>query len=253
MLVVVLFGINQIKAQSDQKPVYYLVTYYKTDKDKTDEYLYLMKNYASKIWKEKMNAGDVTSYALYSVVATSDDEGYNLISVQSASSINDFTKSNTLELFKKGFPGIDEKTLSAIMKSYAALRSPVKTEILKQIDGLPTGIQPYYEMNFMKSLDGKQNEYVRQETEIFKPIHQEFIKNGNRSGWVFSQLIVPVSDGSKYNFVTANGFTDWDKSYSLTLDDYYKTYNKLFPKVAMPESARRAVKTEVWKLEINAK
>ena len=253
MLVVVLFGINQIKAQSDQKPVYYLDTYYKTDKDKTDEYLYLMKNYASKIWKEKMNAGDVTSYALYSVVATSDDEGYNLISVQSASSINDFTKSNTLELFKKGFPGIDEKTLSAIMKSYAALRSPVKTEILKQIDGLPTGIQPYYEMNFMKSLDGKQNEYVRQETEIFKPIHQEFIKNGNRSGWVFSQLIVPVSDGSKYNFVTANGFTDWDKSYSLTLDDYYKTYNKLFPKVAMPESARRAVKTEVWKLEINAK
>jgi hypothetical protein len=250
MLVVFAFGVNQIQAQSDQKPVYYLVSYYKTDKDKTDEYLNLVKNYASKIWKEKMNAGDVTSYALYSVVATSNDGGYNLISVQSSSSINDFTKSNTMDLFKKGMPGIDEKTLTSIMQSYISLRTPIKTEILKQVDGIPTGIQPYYEMNFMKSLDGKLGEYIRQEKEIYKPIHQEFINNGNRTGWVFSQLIVPVSDGSQYNFVTANGFSDWDKSYSLTLDDYYKTYNKLFPKAPMPATARTAVKTEVWKLEI---
>jgi hypothetical protein len=187
------------------------------------------------------------------VVASSDDEGYNLISVQTANSINDFTKSNTMDLFKKGMPGIDEKTLTAIMDSYISLRTPVKTEIYRQVDGIPTGIQPYYEMNFMKTLDGKLNEYVRQEKEVYKPIHNEFIKSGNRTGWSFSQLIVPVADGSKYNFVTANGFTDWDKSYSLTLDDYYKVYNKLFPKTTIPETARKAVKTEVWKLEINAK
>jgi hypothetical protein len=253
LVIVFVFGMNQINAQSDQKPTYYLVTYYKTDRDKTEDYLSLVKNYSSKIWKEKIKAGDVTSYALYSVVASSDDEGYNLISVQTANSINDFTKSNTMDLFKKGMPGIDEKTLTAIMDSYISLRTPVKTEIYRQVDGIPTGIQPYYEMNFMKSLDGKLNEYVRQEKEVYKPIHNEFIKSGNRTGWSFSQLIVPISDGSKYNFVTANGFTDWDKSYSLTLDDYYKVYNKLFPKTTIPETARKAVKTEVWKLEINAK
>ncbi len=250
MLVVFVLGYTQINAQS--KPVYYLVTYYKTDKDKTDEYLNLIKNYASKIWKEKIKAGDVSAYALYSVVATSDDEGYNLISLQASNSINDFTKSNTMELFKKGMPGIDEKTLNAITKNFTSIRTSIKTEIYRQVDGIPSGFQPYYEMNFMKATPGKENEYVRQEKEIYKPIHQEFINNGNRTGWGFSQLVVPVAEASKYNYVTSNAFADWDKSYSLTIEDYHKTYDKLFPKTTSPESARKIVKTEVWKLEISA-
>jgi hypothetical protein len=250
MLVVFVLGYTQINAQS--KPVYYLVTYYKTDKDKTDEYLNLIKNYASKIWKEKIKAGDVSAYALYSVVATSDDEGYNLISLQASNSINDFTKSNTMELFKKGMPGIDEKTLNAITKNFTSIRTSIKTEIYRQVDGIPSSFQPYYEMNFMKATPGKENEYVRQEKEIYKPIHQEFINNGNRTGWGFSQLIVPVAEASKYNYVTSNAFADWDKSYSLTIEDYHKTYDKLFPKTTSPESARKIVKTEVWKLEISA-
>ena len=250
ILVVFVLGYTQINAQS--KPVYYLVTYYKTDKDKTDEYLNLIKNYASKIWKEKIKAGDVSAYALYSVVATSDDEGYNLISLQASNSINDFTKSNTMELFKKGMPGIDEKTLNAITKNFTSIRTSIKTEIYRQVDGIPSSFQPYYEMNFMKATPGKENEYVRQEKEIYKPIHQEFINNGNRTGWGFSQLIVPVAEASKYNYVTSNAFADWDKSYSLTIEDYHKTYDKLFPKTTSPESARKIVKTEVWKLEISA-
>jgi len=250
MLVVFVLGFTQINAQS--KPVYYLVSYYKTDKDKTDEYLNLIRNYASKIWKEKIKVGDVSAYALYSVVSTSEDEGYNLISVQASNSINDFTKSNTMELFKKGMPGIDEKTLTAITKNFTSIRTSVKTEIYREVDKIPTGFQPYYEVNFMKSFDGKDNEYIRQEKEIYKPIHQEFINNGNRMGWGFSQLVVPYAEGSKYNYVTSNSFKDWDKSYSITLDEYYKIFNKLFPKATLPESARKIVKTDVWKLEISA-
>jgi L-rhamnose mutarotase len=250
MLVVFVYGFTQVQAQS--KPVYYLVSYYKTDRDKTEEYLNLMKNYASKIWKEKVKAGDVTSYSLYSVVSTSEDGGYNVISVQAANSINDFSKSNTMDLFKKAMPGIDEKTLTAITKSFTSIRTVVKYEIYRGIDGIGGGDQPYHEMNFMKANEGQENEYVRQEREIYKPIHQEFIKNGNRTGWGFSQLISPLADGSKYNYVTSNAFNDWDKSYSITLDDYTKTYNKLFPKTTVPPSARKIAKTEIWKLEVSA-
>ena len=132
MLVVFVYGFTQVQAQT--KPVYYLVSYYKTDRDKTEEYLNLMKNYASKIWKEKIKAGDVTSYSLYSVVSSSDDGGYNVISVQAGNSINDFTKSNTMDLFKKVMPGIDEKTLTAITKSFTSIRTAVKYEIYKVND-----------------------------------------------------------------------------------------------------------------------
>ena len=149
-------------------------------------------------------------------------------------------------------PGIDEKTLTAITKNFTSIRTSIKTEIFKGIDGLGSGMQPYYEMNFMKTNDGQENEYVRQEKEIYKPIHQEFIKDGKRTSWGLSQLIVPVAEGSQYNYVTSNAFTDWDKSYSITIDDYYTTYNKLFPKTTAPQSARKMVKTEVWKLEVSA-
>jgi hypothetical protein len=105
----------------------------------------------------------------------------------------------------------------------------------------------------MKSLPGKEDEYVRQEKEVYKPIHQEFINRGNRSAWYFNQLIVPLAEGSKYNYGTANYFNDWDKSYSVSVDEYGKIFTKLFPKTSIPESARTIVKTEVWKLEAIAR
>jgi hypothetical protein len=240
-------------AQTTEKPIYYFANYYQTDRGKADEYINLIKTYASKIWKEKVKAGDVTSYALYSVVASSEDGGYNLVSVQSANSINDFSKTGTSELMKRAFPGMDSATLSSIANMYTSLRVPVKSEIYKHVAAIHNPSQNFVEINFMKTLPGKEDEYVRQEKEIYKPIHQEFIKNGNRTAWYLSQLVVPLSENSKYNYITSNYFNDWDKSYSITVDEYGKIYNKLFPKTAFPESARTMVKTEVWKLEVIAK
>ena len=170
MLFVVMFAF----AQTNAKPTYYLLNYYKADKGKASEYIDLIKTYASKIWKEKVKAGDITSYSLYSVATSSEDGGYDLVSLQSGSSINDFSKTNTAEFMKKAFPGIDEAILTSLASKYTALRVPVKTEIWKNVDGI-SGDQKYVEINFMKTLPGKEEEYVRQEKEVYKPIHQEFI------------------------------------------------------------------------------
>jgi hypothetical protein len=240
-------------AQSTEKPTYYYVSYFQADRGKTSEYIDLIKTYASKIWKEKVKAGDVSSYALYSVGASSEDGGYNLVSIQSASSINDFSKTSTSELMKRAFPGMDSTTLSALASKYTSLRVPVKTEIYKHIAAIHNPDQKYVEINFMKTLPGKEEEYVRQEKEVYKPIHQEFINNGKRTAWYFNQLIAPLAEGSKYNYITANFFNDWDKSYSITVDEYGKVYNKLFPKTSIPESARTMVKTEIWALEVMAR
>lgn len=240
-------------AQTNQKPVYYLVNYYKADRDKIDEYIDLINTYASKIWQEKVKSGNVGSYALYRVVSSSEDGGYDLISIQTANSINDFTKTSTSEFMKRAFPGMDSATISSIATKYTSLRVPVKAEIYKHISSIHNPDQKFVEVNFMKTLPGKEREYIRQEKEIYKPIHQEFINKGNRTAWYFSQLISPLADNSKYNYLTANFFNDWDKSYSITVDEYVKTYNKLFPKAPMVEDSRTMVKTEVWKLEVIAR
>ena len=240
-------------AQSNEKPTYYYVNYYQADRGKTSEYIDLIKTYASKIWKEKVKAGDITSYSLYSVGASTEDGGYNLVSIQSGSSINDFSKTSTSDLMKRAFPGMDDAMLTALANKYTSLRVPVKTEIYKHIAAIHNPDQKYVEINFMKTLPGKEEEYVRQEKEVYKPIHQEFINNGKRTAWYFNQLIAPLADNSKYNYVTSNYFNDWDKSYSITVDEYGKIFTKLFPKTSFPENARTMVKTEIWKLEVIAK
>jgi hypothetical protein len=62
-----------------------------------------------------------------------------------------------------------------------------------------------------------------------------------------------VADGSEYNYVTGNLFKDWDKSYSITVDEYLSTYKRLFPKSPVPASARTMVRTDVWKVEVREK
>lgn len=248
-----LFVVMLSFAQTTEKPTYYYVSYFQTDRGKADEYINLIKTYASKIWKEKVKAGDITSYSLYSVGATTEDGGYNLVSIQSGSSINDFSKTSTSDLMKRAFPGMDDAMLTALASKYTSLRVPVKTEIYKHIAAIHNPDQKYVEINFMKTLPGKEEEYVRQEKEVYKPIHQEFINNGKRTAWYFNQLIAPLADNSKYNYVTSNYFNDWDKSYSITVDEYGKIFTKLFPKTSFPENTRTMVKTEIWKLEVIAK
>jgi len=248
-----LFVVMLTFAQTTEKPTYYYVSYFQADRGKTNEYIDLIKTYASKIWKEKVKAGDITSYSLYSVGATTEDGGYNLVSIQSGSSINDFSKTSTSELMKRAFPGMDDAMLTDLANKYTSLRVPVKTEIYKHIAAIHNPDQKYVEINFMKTLPGKEEEYVRQEKEVYKPIHQEFINNGKRTAWYFNQLIAPLADNSKYNYVTSNYFNDWDKSYSITVDEYGKIFTKLFPKTSFPENVRTTVKTEIWKLEVIAK
>jgi hypothetical protein len=239
-------------AQTGAKQTFYLVNYYKADRGKSAEYISLIKTYASKIWKEKIKQGDVSSFTLYSVLTSSGNPNYDLVSIQSASSINDFSKTNTADFMKKAFPGMDEKTLTGMANMYGSLRVPVKTEIYTNVTAL-RGEGDYMEVNFMKSLPGKEGEYVRQEKEVYQPIHQEFIKNGNRTAWYFNRLIVPLAEGSEYNYVTGNLFKDWDKSYSVTVDEYMSTYKKLFPKTPLPDGARTMVRTDVWKVEVREK
>ena len=51
--ITMLFVVILSFAQSTEKPTYYYVNYYQTDRGKADEYINLIKTYASKIWKEK--------------------------------------------------------------------------------------------------------------------------------------------------------------------------------------------------------
>ncbi len=246
----------QLNVTAQDKPVYAMVTYIKADRGKGGDYLDLIKNYGSRMFQERVNSGEILSWALYSVgMSTNAEDGYNFVGVAMSNSVGSFMepKTSPQEFMKKLMPGASDKAIQETLDKYGQVRVIESQLITQMIDGLPNdGSAKYYEINYMKVPDGKGAEYVALEKDIYKPLHKERVTKGEITTWSLWGAPYPYSDSRPYNYVTANGFSNWDK---MMNSDYGDTYKKVFPKGDMAKvnaqtgAARKMVKTEIWRLE----
>jgi hypothetical protein len=252
----ILVFILQLTVIAQDKPVYAMVAYIKADRGKGGDYLELTKNYGQKLFQDRVNSGEILSWALYSVnMTTNPEDGYNFVGVTMSNSVGNFIepKTNPQEFMKKLMPGLSDNAIQETLDKYGEVRVIQSALITQMIDGLPNdGSAKYYEINYMKVPDGKDAEYVALERDIYKPLHKERVAKGEITTWSLWGTPYPYSDARPYNYVTANGFSNWDKMFS---SNYGETYKKVFPKGDMAKvnaqtgAARKMVKTEVWKLE----
>jgi hypothetical protein len=254
--VFILVLILQLNVTAQDKPVYALVTYIKADRGKGGDYLDLIKNYGSKMFQERVNNGEILSWALYSVnMSTNPEDGYNFVGVSMSNTVSGFMepKTSPQEFMKKLMPGASDKAIQETLDKYGQVRVIESTLITQNLDGLPNdGSAKYYEINYMKVPDGKDAEYIALEKDVYKPVHKERVARGEITTWSLWGTPYPYSDARPYNYVTANGFSNWDK---MMNSNYTEAYKKVFPKGDMAKvsaqtgAARKMVKTEVWKLE----
>jgi hypothetical protein len=240
-------------AIGQDKPVYVLINYIKTDRNKGGAYVELIKNYGSKIFQTRVNSGEILSWSLYAVgMSTEDSEDYNFVGVTSSNSVKGLMESAVvpLETLKKLMPGTPDKMMTDVLATYGEVRQIKNGVILKLQDFIPsTATRKTLEVNYMKVPAGKDADYLKLEKEIFKPLHQERVNNGQITSWGCYAVMYPWSDSRPYNYITTNGFNDWDKMMST---DYAATYKKVFPKGDMTKlgaqtsAARSMYKTEVW-------
>jgi hypothetical protein len=255
-LAVILILIMQFNIVAQDKPMYALVTYIKADRGKGGDYLDLIKNYGSKMFQERVNNGEILSWALYSVrMSTNPEDGYNFVGVSMSNTISGFMepKTSPQDFMKKLMPGATNKAIQETLDKYGQIRVIQSHLITQMLDGLPNdGSAKYYEINYMKVPDGKEAEYVALEKDTYKPMHKERVAKGEITTWSLWGTPFPYSDMRPFNYVTANGFTNWDKMMNSSYSD---TYKKVFPKGDMAKlgaqttAARKMVKTEVWELE----
>jgi hypothetical protein len=252
----ILVLVLQLNVIAQDKPVYAMVTYIKADRGKGGDYLDLTKNFGSKLFQDRVNSGEILSWALYSVnMTTNPEDGYNFVGVTMSNNVSGFIepKTSPQDVMKKLMPGATDKMIQENLDKYGQVRVIQSTLITQMLDGLPNdGSAKYYEINYMKVPDGKDAEYVALEKDTYKPLHKERVAKGEITTWSLWGTPFPYSDARPYNYVTANGFSDWDKMMS---SNYGETYKKVFPKGDMAKvnaqtgAARKMVKTEVWKLE----
>src|SRR5262249_21650048 len=88
----------------------------------------------------------------------------------------------------------------------------------------PQGTLPRYaQVDYMKTLPGKEPEYIRLERETWKPLHQARVKNGQLRSWAFFSVRFPSGMDEKYDFVTINTFDRFDQ-----LEEPFANFARLF-------------------------
>lgn len=244
-----------IAAIGQDKPVYVLINYIKTDRNKGGAYVDLIKNYGSKLFQTRVNSGELISWTLYGVgLSTDDNDDYDFVGVSASYSVKNLMESpaSPMDMLKKLMPGATDKMIKDVLDTYGQIRVIKGGVILQMQDYItPTVPRKLLEVNYMKVPAGKDAEYLKLEKEIYKPLHQERIKNGEITGWGCYAVVYPWSDSRPYNYITTNGFNDWDKMMST---NYANTYKKVFPKGDMTKlgaqttAARSMYKTEVWNM-----
>ncbi|MBI2731077.1 MAG: hypothetical protein HYX40_10050 [Sphingobacteriales bacterium] len=260
LLLISILPVNNkvLLAQANTQPVYVAVNYMKTAPGRYNDYVDMLNTYTKKVNEAHLKSGRILGWYTHDVIMpTGSSAEYNMTIVTVTNNLN-FLLDDTIPFktrLKESFPDLGENALDNILESFGQVRTLVKREIYTFIDGLNMSGPPskFVQVDFMKPTAGKEAEYVKLEKDIFKPIHAEFEKAGNKDDWGLYQKQMPYSDNDTYNYITANFFKNIDQ---MMTGDYSAAFKKVFPAMdmnkvwAQTNAARKIVKSELWRLGV---
>lgn len=111
----------------------------------------------------------------------------------------------------------------------------------------------YVQAAFMKVKSGMNAEYVKLEREIWKPIHQERVKQGKITGWQISEVMYPAGSDREYDFVVVSLVRGW-KNIETMWDGMDEIAKKVLTKEQLArmdktEQTRDMIRVELWAVE----
>ena len=111
----------------------------------------------------------------------------------------------------------------------------------------------YIQAGFMKVKPGMYDEYVKLEREIWKPIHQERVKQGKIITWQLCEVMYPAGTDREYDFVVVNLVRGW-KNIETMWDGTDAIAKKVLTKEQLAlmektDQARDIVRAEIWAQE----
>ncbi len=239
-------------AQENDPQLFALVECMKVKPENESKYLEIEKNIWKPLHLERAKQGNIVGWFLYKVWFTGTDDKYNYVTVTLFSDPLKIENSWKNVDQAKILPG---KDLDAAMKETGESREMVSSSLINRQasvyrEGGP-GDFKYIQLDYMKVEQGKENDYWDSETNIWKPVHQEFIKAGSRVGWSLWGRVFPSGAGLDYQYVTVNYMADFSKIGVADYNDAFakahagKNMDDLFAKT---NASRVLVKSELWEV-----
>lgn len=255
ILVVLLAFPNQVRSQAPKIPVYLEVTMYKVTQGKTEAYLNLVRNYGLRIYEAMVRDNTIQGWYFYEVVMSPENkEPYDFIGVKVTTRFSDMIdNSNSLKEYYNKIKGPKEPAFEQIFGQLQEYRVPVRKEIFIHRAGLDpkTPVSKFVQIDLMKPMAGKREEYVRMESQVFYPIHQERIKIGALTDWALYEKFLPFTNNAEFDFVTANFF---DNPAAILDPKYEEAFNNIPNNIdfirlsGQIDQTRTLVRSDIWKL-----
>lgn len=254
ILLSIAFGVFPLlgNAQENDPPLFALVECMKVKPENEDRYLEVEKSIWKPLHLERAKQGNIVGWFLYKVRFTGTDDKYNYVTVTLfADPLKIEDPWNNIDPAKI-LPGKDlDKAMQETGESRDLVSSAVITRQASVYREGGPGDFIFIQVDYMKVEQGKEDEYWDVETNVWKPIHQEFIKAGSRVGWSLWGRIFPAGAGLDYQFVTVNYMADWSKIGAANFTDAFSKAHAgkdLDAMSAKTGASRTLVKSELWEV-----
>jgi len=250
-LFLLLFSLSSLVSYAQNDNLFVIVDYMKTRPGKEWHYVELERNFWKQVHQARVDNGDIVAWLFYRIRYTATSDPYNYATVTI------FNKPEKLENPWSVDPITvhPDKDVEAVNTDTEESRDLVTRNLLYRQDYIqvpPDSTEPkFIEVDYMRVKQGHDSEYLALEDEVWKPIHEQFVKAGTRAGWSLWGRVYPSGYGLDYQYLTVNDFKDFSQ---LGKADYNAAVKAAHPGESMNEigkktnETRELVRSELWEL-----
>jgi hypothetical protein len=241
-----LFSVLTLSAQQPSTRPIYELTYIKAAPGKMAELLQCETQVWTKIHAQLKEEGKILDWSLWQVMSPGGSEsGYDFVVVKELPDWKSLEKApDYAYIFSTMDWTREERELFA---KTDILGEVVKSEVYRFEGGVENGREKtaqFAAVNYMKTVQGENNDYFNMELKFFKPWFSIVVQNGKREGWSMLSLQFPWGEEVGYNGITVDYFNSLEQKF-IELDQDWEQLHweaDLQDVVESMESRRRLVK-----------
>ena len=234
--------------------MYVQLDYMKPIDGDNDAYVKMEKNIWKPIHKARVANGELYGWYLYQVLSPSGTAAeYNYVTVNILSNATELDED--LEEFESLVKRVHpDKLLEDLNRQAVETRDLVRSEIFKSVQRAPESLGQQSKIllvDFMKVSPPMTTEYEKCESDIWRPLHEQRIKDSLIDYWGLYQLQFPGGSGYPYSHCTVTGFGSMSQVVDAWPDEIW---GKVHPNsnedalIKMTHQTRDLVSSQTWRL-----
>ena len=220
-------GLLAVGLNAQQRTANYLMLVcVKATPGKSAEYRQFVSDTGKKIAEARAKAGEIVSWSFARSVIPAGDEARCDYTIATAYEGVPPQTNDSASLAK----AIDKAGLKMTATQYLARRNSlshlVSMEMWRprvRVGQMEKG--NYFFVNHMKVHNPA--EYIKFETEVWRPLAEDWLKDGSQSGWRFNTLLFPSGTDVKYAALSVDVYPNWEAVFKRR--NTQETFKKVHP------------------------